>query len=368
MYRKEEVKIKLEKVRNFLKENKLSAMLIKKQPNFSWITAGGVNFVGMATEMGVTSVLVTEREQFVIANKIEAKRMRDEEVGEIGFEVLEYEWYEDREMEIVKKIIGNGEIGCDVPLAGTQFVDNTFKGLRYELTEGEIERYQYLGEKLSKVVEEVLMYDTKPGEMEIEIAGKISAKLWREGIEPTAFMIASDDRIRNYRHPISKNKKIEKLVMASVNARYKGLIATITRMAHFGKIPESLRKQYKDNVEIECIMIAKTQIGEEMRIPVLSAIEEYEKRGYKDEWKLHHQGGSMGYYPRDIRVTPNTTEKVYKNQAFCWNPSITGTKSEDGFIVTERGPFMITKPIIFPTLKVEVEGITFVKPDILEII
>ncbi len=367
MERKEEVRIKLERVRNFLRENDLSAMLVKKQPNFSWITAGGVNFVGMATEMGVTSVLITEKDQFVIANKIEAKRMRDEEVDNM-FEVLEYEWYEDREMEIVKKIVGDGKVGCDAVLPETQFVDNTFKKLRYELTEGEIERYLYLGEKLSKIVEEILMYETKPGETEIEVAGKISAKLWKEGIEPTAFMIASDERIRNYRHPISKNKKIEKLVMASVNARYKGLIATMTRMAHFGKIPESLRKQYKDNVEIECIMITKTKIGEEMRIPVLSAIEEYEKRGYKDEWKLHHQGGSMGYYPRDIRVTPTTMERVYRNQAFCWNPSITGTKSEDGFIITEKGPIMITKPVIFPTLRVEVEDMTFIKPDMLEVL
>jgi len=367
MERKDEVKIKLERVRNFLRENDLSAMLIKKQPNFSWITAGGVNFVGIATEIGVTSVLITDKEQFVIANRIEARRMREEEVDDM-FEVIEYEWYEDKEMEIVKSIVGNGKVGCDIVLPGTHFVDNTFKKLRYELTEGEIERYLYLGEKLSRTVEEVLMYEIKPGETEIEIAGKISARLWKDGIEPTAFMIASDDRIRNYRHPISKNKKIEKLVMASVNARYRGLIATITRMAYFGEISENLRKQYRDNVEIECIMIAKTKIGEEMRIPVLSAIEEYEKRGYKDEWKLHHQGGSMGYYPRDIRVTPTTTEKVCRNQAFCWNPSITGTKSEDGFIITEKGPIMITKPIIFPALKVEVEGMTFVKPDILEIL
>lgn len=365
MNRREEVKIKLDRVKNFLKEHNLSAILIKKQPNFSWITAGGVNFVGMATEMGVTSVLITERDQFVIANKIEARRMRDEEVGEIGFEVLEYEWYEDKEMEIVKKIVGDGEIGCDVSLSGTQFVDNNFRKLRFELTEGEIERYKFLGERLSRIVEEVLIYETKPGNTEIEVAGKISERLWRDGIEPTAFMVSSDDRIRNYRHPISKNKKIEKLVMASVNARYKGLYATITRMAYFGNIPEFLKKQYQDNVEIECIMISKTKIGEEMRIPVLSAMEEYEKRGYKEEWKLHHQGGSMGYYPRDIRVAPNTMEKVVKNQAFCWNPSISGTKSEDGFIVSENDYIMITKPIIFPTLKIEVEGKTFLKPDIL---
>lgn len=73
----------------------------------------------------------------------------------------------------------------------------------------------------------------------------------------------------------------------------------------------------------------------------------------------------MGYYERDIRVTPDCQQIVRKNQAFCWNPTISGTKSEDGFIVTENGPIMITKPFIFPTLKIEVEGVSFVKPDLL---
>lgn len=364
MERKEEVKIKLERVRNFLREKDLYAMLIKKQPNFSWISAGGVNFVGMATEMGVTSVLITEKEQFVIANKIEAGRMKDEEVKDLDFEIIEYPWYEDKELEIVKSIVGDKPVGCDVFLPNFKFMENDFRKLRFQLTEGEIERYKFLGEKLSKAVEEVLM-EVKKGDKEIEIAGRISQKLWKDGIEPIAFMIASDERIRNYRHPIAKDKEVKEYVMASVNARYKGLITTITRMAHFGSLPDNIIKQYRDNVEIECIMITKTKIGEEMRIPVLSAIEEYEKRGYKDEWKLHHQGGSMGYYPREIRVTPSTTEKVVKNQAFCWNPTISGTKSEDGFIVTYDRYIAITKPVIFPTLNIEVNGNKFVKPDIL---
>ncbi|PMQ01995.1 MAG: peptidase M24 [Dictyoglomus sp. NZ13-RE01] len=364
MEKKEEVKIKLERVRNFLREKDLYAILIKKQPNFSWITAGGVNFVGMTTEIGVTSVLVTEREQFVIANKIEAGRMRDEEVKDLDFEVIEYPWYEDKEIEIVNSIVGDKKVGCDIPYSNFIFVENDFRRLRFTLTEGEIDRYKYLGEKLAKAVEETLM-ETKKGDKEIKIAGRIAQKLWKDGIEPTAFMIASDERIRNYRHPISKDKEVREYVMASVNARYKGLITTITRMAHFGPLPENVIKQYRDNVEIECIMISKTKIGGEMRVPVLTAIEEYEKRGYKDEWKLHHQGGPMGYYPREIRVTPNTTEKILPYQAFCWNPTITGTKSEDGFIVTPDGFITITNPIIYPTITIEVEGNKFVKPDIL---
>ncbi len=363
MNRLEEVALKLKRVRQFLEQKNLPAVLFRKQPNFSWITAGGLNMVGIATEMGVASVLVTKDNCYVITNRIESPRMRDEEVSELGFEVISYEWFENKELDIVRKIV-TGTVGSDTPIGGFEYVESDLNKLRYELTEAEIERYLYLGEKLSRSLESILLF-TKPGDSEAEIAGRISAELWKYRIDPTGFMIAADERAKLYRHPIPTMKKIERSVMVSVNARYRGLITTVTRMVYFGKIPENFLHQYRQNVEIECAMIEKTKIGEKMNIPVLTAIEEYKKRGYPDEWKLHHQGGPMGYYARDIRVTPTCEELVRKNQAFCWNPTISGTKSEDGFIITESGPVMITKPFVFPKIELQVNGTRFVRPDIL---
>ncbi|MGJ8453814.1 M24 family metallopeptidase [Pseudothermotoga sp. U03pept] len=362
MTRAQEIEIKLKRVRDFLDQQNLVGMLLKKQPNFSWVTAGGLNMVGIATEMGVTSVLITQDGAYVIANKIEAPRMKDEEVDDF-FEILEYDWFENREIDIVKSIV-SGEVGCDTQVGGLKYVEPQFNKLRYELTESEIERYMYLGENLSRSLESVLLF-TKPQDSECEIAGRISAELWKYRIDPTGFMVAADERAKLYRHPIPTTKKIQRMVMVSVNARYKGLITTITRTVWFGKPPSEYIEQYRENVEIECIMIEKTKIGTKMNVPVLAAIEEYQKRGYSDEWKRHHQGGPMGYYARDIRVTPSCEEVVRKNQAFCWNPTISGTKSEDGFIVTEDGPVMITRPFIFPRLEIEVNGAKFVRPDVI---
>lgn len=363
MNRLEEVNVKLERVRTLLDQKNLSAVLFKKQPNFSWITAGGLNMVGIATEMGVTSVLITKDKCYVIANRIESPRMRDEEIDGLGFELIEYEWFENKELEIAKNI-ATGEIGSDTPIAGLHCIEADLNRLRYELTDSEIERYLYLGEKLSKSLESVLLF-TRPGDSEAEIAGRISSELWKYRIDPTGFMVAADERARLYRHPIPTMRKVEKSVMVSVNARYKGLITTVTRMVYFGKVPQNLLSQYRQNVEIECVMIEKTKIGEKMNLPVLAAVETYRKLGYPDEWKLHHQGGAMGYYARDIRVTPTCEEIVRRNQAFCWNPTISGTKSEDGFIVTDSGPVMITKPFVFPKIEVEINGVKFTRPDIL---
>lgn len=365
MERLEEVQIKLTRVRNFLEEKKLKAVLLKTQPNFSWLTGGGLNMVGVVTEMGVTSLLITQEAQYVIANRIEAKRMMVEEgLEDLGFTLLEHEWYEDRELELVKEIVGDVPVGCDVSAYGFINIGAQFKPLRYELTAAEIERYKFLGEKVSTAIERVLL-SVKPGDTEAEITGRLSAELWKDRIDPAGYMAAADERARLYRHPIPTMNKVQKYLMLCINARYKGLITTITRLVHFGPVPSSLLNQYRDNVEIECIMIANTRIGEEMRRPLLAGIEAYARMGYHEEWKLHHQGGPMGYYARDIRVTPATSELVRENQAFCWNPTISGTKSEDGFIITSQGIIMITKPVLFPTLKLEVEGQEFVRPGIL---
>jgi len=365
MERLQEIQGKLMKVRSFLAEREINAVLLKKQPNFCWLTAGGLNMVGIATEVGVTSLLVTKDAHYVIANRIEAERMmREEELEALGFTLLAYEWYEDQELELVKKITGNTPVGCDVSIGGLKNIDSQFKFLRYELTAQEVERYLFLGSKVSLAIEKVLM-EVSPGDTEAEITGRLSAELWQDRIDPTGYMAAADERAYLYRHPIPTMNRVKNYLMLCVNARYKGLITTVTRLVHFGSAPDSLLTQYRNNVEIECVMMANTRIGSEVRVPFLAGLEVYKNLGLPEEWKLHHQGGAMGYYARDIRVTPDSTDLVCRNQAFCWNPTISGTKSEDGFIVTPEGPVMITKPVLFPALKLEVDGQEFVKPAIL---
>lgn len=367
MTRLAEVQIKQHRLRELMDRQGLAGILLKKQPNFSWLTAGGLNMVGIATEMGMTSLLVTRTGRYVIANKIEARRMLDEEgLAELGFELLTYDWYVDREAELITGVVNSdlSKVGADVNFGSCVNLDSELKQLRYSLTENEITRYLFLGEKLSQALEQIML-GIKQGDCECEVAGRISALLWSDRIDPTGLMVATDDRIFAYRHPIPTTRKIERYVMVSVNARYKGLITTVTRMLYFGWPPAQLLQQYADNAEIECRMIAATKPGEPAVVPFQAGLAAYAELGYKDEWLLHHQGGAMGYYARDIKVTPATTDIVRNNQAYCWNPSISGTKTEDGFIATPTGPLFITKPVIYPQLTYEINGLTLVKPGLL---
>jgi hypothetical protein len=57
------------------------------------MTCGGLNVVGIATDLGATSLLITEDSKHLLSNNIEAPRMIGEEaVEKQGFSVQTFPW------------------------------------------------------------------------------------------------------------------------------------------------------------------------------------------------------------------------------------------------------------------------------------
>jgi Xaa-Pro aminopeptidase len=361
----DEIKEKERRIREFLKSKNLKGLLLKRQANFSWMTCGGLNLVGITTEVGATTLLITEDSKFVISNNIEAPRMVHEEgLEKQGFIVKAFPWHEDQEVSIVKELIGEGPLGSDVPFPNAQMLAEDVARLRYSLTPEEIDRYRWLGEKTSLALEKTVI-KTKKGEKESGVVARLCKEIWKDRIDPITLMAAADDRVFSFRHPIPTERKIEKYLMVSVNARKWGLIVSLTRFIHFGRLPRELKKKYEANVFIDCNMMAHTRPGVLAKEVLEKGINVYRDKGCPEEWKFHHQGGSIGYTGRDYRTHLKTPDVIQENQAFTWNPSITGTKSEDTILVTSRGPEMITYPILYPTVSMTVEGIRFIRPAIL---
>ncbi len=362
----DEIREKERRVREFLRSKNLKALLLKRQANFSWMTGGGLNLVGITTELGATALLITEDSKFVISNNIESPRMIDEErLEKQGFIVKTFPWYEDYEAPLVRELMGERPFGSDVPFQNAMMVAEDVARLRYSLTPEEQGRYRWLGKKVSLALEKTLM-KAKKGETESEVVGRLCNELWKDRIDPITLMSAADDRIFQFRHPIPTEKKIKKYLMVSVNARKWGLIVSLTRFVYFGKLPRALRKKYEANVFIDCTLMAHSRPGVPARDVLQKGNDAYREKGYPEEWKLHHQGGSIGYTGRDYRVNFKTPDLIQENQAFTWNPSIAGTKSEDTILATPEGPEMITRPIRYPTFSLEVGNISFVRPAILE--
>lgn len=365
--RLEETQTKLQRVRELLFRTGLRGILLKSQANFSWITSGGLNVVTISDIQGIASILITAESAYFITNNIELPRMRDEErLGELGFEPVVFEWFSGQESDAVANIVPPKQVGCDCQVSNYRYLEKEIRELRYALLPPEIDRYLWLGEKASMALEKALSDFVRPGMKESEVAGELSKELWKNRIDSVCYQAAADERAFRYRHAIPTERPIARYVMLNVNARKWGLITTVTRSAHFGKLDPGLAKQYLDNTYIECGMIAYSRPGTLLRDIFARTCELYDILGYAGEWKNHHQGGAQGYCNRDYLMKPDSVEQVLENQCFCWNPSIEGTKSEDAFIAQKGGHLFITKPMIFPTVNIDLEGLTFIRPALLE--
>ena len=362
-----EIEVKVANLRADMAEKGWDAIYISKSEHFAWITAGGDNIVTRYVEGGICAILITKTGRYFICNNIETKRMLVEEhLAELGFEEKSCYWFENITMSTIHDLIGDAKFGADIPLPGAEDADGVLLEREKVLCDNEIARYLQMGKIFSKTIESYIA-TVRPGDTEIKIAGGLAAAMWEAGLEPVLFLVATDHRIYDYRHPIPTSKKLEKFLMISCNARYKGLITKITRMAYFGDLPAELKEQYEKTVHIENVMADATKPGvDDIELFELSK-KLYAEAGCPEMWKVHHQGGPQSYTNGFYLMNQDVHGVVKLNEVYGYNPSITGTKTEDGFIVTEDGPIFATYPVTFPAIKSVINGVEYVRPGILEV-
>jgi Xaa-Pro aminopeptidase len=350
---KDEFLGKVEQIREIIRKNNIDGVVVSSQINFSWLT-GGRGFVGLASEDSCASIYVSRDEVFLGANNIEAPRLLDEEMPLLAgvLPVKTGLWYEGANHP------EDGRFVRDTALAGD------FMRIRSVLNAGEIAGYRNLSRETAETVETVCK-NLNPGVSEFETAGKISAALWALGIEPITLLTAFDRRISLYRHPLPTANTLEKYALIAVCARRHGLVASLTRLASLGAVSGELRRKHQAVTAVDACFIANSRPGSRAGEIFNKAVAAYESTGYADEWKNHHQGGMTGYSAREYIAAPETKDVVRLYQAFAWNPSITGTKSEDTILAGESGNEILTHTGGYEYIERKIDGTVFLRPDIL---
>jgi Xaa-Pro aminopeptidase len=356
---------KLAQVRALLKANKAEAAMIGKQSNFSWLACGGEAHVALISQLAVGRLLVTAKKVHLMTSRIEMPRLLDEAVRGLGVVPLPYDWYDpDGAVKALKEVFEPAKVISDTGEWGTQNRQELFTPLRYALYPAEVKRLRVLCRDAEAAMNEAC-HLLKPGLDEFQIAGILSHSCWQRQITPAVTLIAVDERIRRYRHPIPTRKKLKRHAMLVLCARRQGLVVSVTRLVHFGKLPADLRRRHDAVCAVDAAFISNTRLGTPIREIFRRGTEAYAEQGFADEWKLHHQGGPCSYEPRDYVGTPTAPGVVLEHQAFAWNPSIAGTKSEDTILATAKGPEILTAAKAWPMLEIKHAGETLLRPDIL---
>ncbi|UFJ40285.1 M24 family metallopeptidase [Brevibacillus humidisoli] len=334
-----DVEQKLKRVRRFMEANQFDAVFLQRQDSFAWLTSGGHNGIPYNSEAGECALLVTDQECYLLANTIEMPRIAREEVYDLPFTMVEYPWYDEIASQ-VRRIIGDGRVATDQLVDG-MILESRLAGLRFALTELEVERYRYAGEQVARLTEQYCM-SLRPGQTEWDIAAGLHHIYLSQGLIPTVTLVACDERLDSYRHPTPTAQPLRKKGMVVACVRYKGLIIALTRMVCVGQPPDDLGKTFVATAMIDAEMIDATRPGvyTDQLFERVKAL--YAEVGFDGEWVRHHQGGAIGYRNRDYLITPPQRYQVLPNQAFAWNPSIRGTKSEDTILVGATGAEVVT--------------------------
>jgi Xaa-Pro aminopeptidase len=366
-----ELEIKTQRIVEMLEREKLDAVLLSAQHNFAWLTCGSSNAVDLSRENGAASLLVTRQgKRFILASVIEIQRMLEEEVSEAEFGAVEFSWHrelagKDAIIKNARTLLESGStIATDIEIDHqTRSIESKISACRYELTADEIDRYKLLGKDAGTAVRSVID-KIKPGETEIEIAAKFRSELASRNIISAVTLVAADERIAKFRHPVPTENRWKKTLMMVTCAKRHGLIASLSRIINVGEVSEAMQRKTEAAAFVNAKLTAATKPGVKgSELYELAAVA-YAEKGFADEINLHHQGGATGYRSREWAAHPTSIETVQDTQAFAWNPSITGTKIEETIIIDTDGFQTITASPDFPETSVTIDGREFLSPAI----
>lgn len=345
-----EIDEKTERLVRWMEERRLGGVLLSKRPNFAWITAGRESGIDLSGELGVATVLVAaDGRRFLLTNNIEMRRFLEEDLANQGYIPVERPW--TGEQADASELLGPVPLASDVSEYGKDIAR-----LRYRLTAEEIERFRGLGRDAGQALGEVCR-GLHPGLTERDIGRRASEAMSALGADPIVLLVAAGERLARYRHPPPTDHRWEKDgVMVVVCARREGLIVALTRIVWAGPVPEDIRRRTRAAAEVNARLLAATRTGASGRELFAVAARAYEELGYPGEERLHHQGGPCGYLSRDWIAHPASEEVVQTPQAFAWNPSVTGTKVEETWMMEANTAEAITATPGWPSLDIEVNG------------
>lgn len=340
----EELAEKRHRITALLDAEGLDALLLTQEGSVAWVTGGAATRVSMSGGSdALASVLVMkDGTVYVFTDAIEAPRIAAEELPEQGVHMKVYPWEQGRAGDraaMIQEIVGAGAIGADAPVEGIESVrvlHDAVARLRSSLLPIEVERYRWLGQTTAHLLEAAARA-VQPGMTELQVAASYVGPLMAYGIQVPVALVAADERLHRFRHPLPTESAVRQHVLLVAGGYRWGLHASVSRAVSFGRLTDDLRQRQQGCALVDLAFINATKPGATAGDVFAAGAKAYADAGFPGEWRLHHQGGAAGYAGREWVIVPGGTETVQEMQAFAYNPSITGTKSEDTFVLRPDG-------------------------------
>lgn len=360
-----EVKEKTNRIYEFFNKTGYEAMIIGRRDNFAWYTCGGDNRVLATTELGFTVLVITKEKVYGIAHTMDGPRVFDEELEKLEIEPVFLKWYESGLAEKAVQFIKGKKALSDIPVDGAEYSPEKIYCLHCPLTEKELEKCRWVGEKIEEIISNVAN-ETKPGMTEYDIQAMLLYEFGRYDLITDNLLVGSDERILKYRHPVPTDKKVARFVLLHPAVNKWGLHANITRMVYFGdKVPYDILEKYDVANILEAAAISMCIPGEKFSRIFDVRKELLKQYGFENDWEYHFTGGTTGYLLCDACVCSKPEATVSLNQTYDWFITLPGIKVEELSANTSKGREILSVTGKWPVKDYSFNGMTFKLPEIL---
>ena len=327
---------RIQLLRDLMKAQGLDAFVLRRNPNLAWAIAGRAH-VPTTIDAACFDLIITQESATAITNVVEAPRLIAEELpSEVTVKTVK--WSEGRDPQLPT----GSKVGCDQPGGDRIDLGTEVEIMRASLISSDVERFKEICIDAAVALGNA-MKQIESTDREIDVAGLITHSLWQADLEIAFLGVAGADRVHTFRHPLPTDAVIGNRVSASICAKRKGLIASVTRIVTFGDVTNSMTNEYTSIFKVEAALLDATVVGRPFSDPINAAIAAYPAHGFDaDEWTKHHQGGPTGFLPRDWPANQSTTRLIAENQPIAWNPTGKGWKAEDTILATSSGVQLLT--------------------------
>jgi Xaa-Pro dipeptidase len=313
-----------------LRRREAAGVLLSDRRNFSWLTVGGTAHVLLSSPEAVASVLVTPDRALVVTSNIEADRIATEEIAGLGLPIETYDWFAD----------GGARGAAEARIRGTLLTDadlaDEIVPVRSVLAPLEHARMAWLGDRVRDALDQALE-GVEVDEPEDFLAADATMILGDAGVRAPVVLVAADERIDRFRHPLPTRQCIQRRVMLVLVGERWGVHVAATAFRELEPPTADLLKRSRAVDRVLAAMVDATRPGATFGSVFAATQRAYRTAGFPEEWRLHHQGGSIGYSSRERIAVPDDPTPIRAGMAFAWNPSITGTKVETTFVLGPDG-------------------------------
>jgi antitoxin VapB len=359
-----DIRIKEERVRDFLERENLDALVLGRQDQFAWITAGGDSRVITTSEMGFACLVISRDHKWLVSHTMDGRRFIEEQVPGQGYEPVTLEWHEGQPADMVWRITQGMLTGADFALPGARLYGAELVDLHYPLTDLDLRRCRWIGQTANHILTQVAN-EIKPGVSEREVAAYFLQKYAQEDMTIDVLIVGFDDRIWRYRHPLPTGNTLQRYALLHPAARRWGLHANVTRLVHFGEPPYDTRRAMDAVVAIGANVASLLAPGVYFADILAEEKRLYAQCGYPDEWHNHFLGGITGYVLADPSRCLNPEARAVERQAYDYFLTITGAKAEELTLLTENGVEIVSLGEGWPAHQVSTPRGRILFPDVM---